>query len=57
MPSGSYPLYGYLSKLGSLFRYPKVRHPYKKDPERDPNLENHHYCSASDLVTLRNMGS
>ena len=31
-----------LNYIGSVFYVPNiVRHPYKKDPQRDPNLENH----------------
>ena len=33
---------GWLSKLGSLFGYPKYHVPYyNKDPKRDPNFDNH----------------
>ena len=33
---------GWLSKLWSLFGYPKYSVPYyKKDPKRDPNIDNH----------------
>ena len=36
------PRLGFGPKLGSLFRSPlQVRHPYKKDRKKDPNLENH----------------
>ena len=33
---------GWLSKLWSLFGYPKYKVPYyNKDPKRDPNIDNH----------------
>ena len=36
--------FGWLSKLGSLFVYPKCKVPYYiKDPKRDPNFDNHPY--------------
>ena len=36
--------YGWFSKLGSLCSTPKTaRHPYKKDPKTDTNLENYPY--------------
>ena len=38
-------LYGYFSKLGSLFKSHMiiVRHPCKQDKKKDPKLENYHY--------------
>ena len=38
-----YIICGWLSKLWSLFGYPKYQVPYyNRDPKRDHNLDNHH---------------
>ena len=41
-PSYTWFLYGWLSKLWSLFGYPKYQVPYyNRDPKRDHNFDNH----------------
>ena len=44
-------VYGWLSKLGSLFGYPKYEVPYySTDQKRDPNFDNYPYAFGAVLL-------